>query len=206
MLLLRIRDYYGMHSNLYLSTQVQATNSAQAQFVPATIRGSQISLTIQFAGLGLVLLAIVALLGFLAVTWPQLFFPLLVLLCLSCIANNIRNNYRTIATIGEQYDQIESGESATFVGLYRPHWEIGHIQIVLTKRRLGIIPTFESWSPYFVAEFPTEFDLVENESDYLIKFVGTPTERGQYGHMGSMCREIRITEFLEVRALPKNAA
>ncbi|MCP4890165.1 MAG: hypothetical protein GY904_26625 [Planctomycetaceae bacterium] len=165
-----------------------------------------ISLTLQFIALGLVLIAFVTLVGFLAVTWPQLFFPALGLFWLACTVLDIRTKYRTISTLGEQYDRIENGEPATFVGLYRPHWEIGHIQIALTKRWLGFVPAFESWSPCFVAEFPVEFDILDNDSNFLIKFVGTPTERGQFGHMGSMCREIRITEFLDVQPLPKKAA
>ncbi|WP_146395920.1 hypothetical protein [Pseudobythopirellula maris] len=154
----------------------------------------------------MILLVCIALIGFLAVTWPQFFFPALGLLWLASAVWDIRNRYRTIKTLGQQYDQIEAGESATFVGLYRPHWEIGHIQIALTKRWLGFIPSFESWSPYFIAEFPVNFDTLENDSNFLIKFVGTPTDRGQYGHMGSMCREIRIAEFLDVEPIPKNAA
>lgn len=118
----------------------------------------------------------------------------------------MRNRYRTIRVLVEQYDRIEPGESATFVGLYRPHWEIGHIQIALTKRWLGFIPAFESWSPYFVAEFPIEFDILDNDSNFLIKFVGIPTERGHFGHMGSMCREIRITKFIDVQPMPKKDA
>ncbi|MEP3479111.1 MAG: hypothetical protein ABJZ55_07690 [Fuerstiella sp.] len=166
----------------------------------------QISLALQFITFGLILLACIALIGYFAVTWPQFFFPALGLLWLNSTVLDIRIKYRTIKTLGQQYDQIKAGEAATFVGLYRPHWEIGHIQIALTKRWLGFIPSFESWSPDFIAEFPVHFDKLKNNSNFLIKFVGTPTERGQFGHMGSMCREIRISKFLDVQPIPKNAA
>ena len=154
---------------------------------------------------GIVLIAIVAIVGFISVTWPQFFFPVFGLCWVACAVLDVRNKYRTINVLGEQYDQIAPGESQTFVGLYRPHWEIGRIQIAMTKRWLGFIPAFESWKPYFVAEFPIGYDVLDNENDFLIRFVGTPTERGQFGHMGIMCREICITEIVDVQPLPKNA-
>ena len=168
--------------------------------------GSHISLPLQFIAFGLILLGIVSLVAFLSIGWPQFFFPALGLLWLISIVVDTRNRYCTIDMLGEQYAQIETEESATFVGLYRPHWEVGHIQIALTKRWLGFIPAFESWSPLFVAEFPVDFDILNNDSNFIITFVGVPTKRGQFGHMGSMCREIRITEFLDVRTIPKSAA
>ena len=168
--------------------------------------GFDIPLFIQFSLFAIVLLLLIVFTGFFAITWPQFLAPALGLMWFTCVVIDIRGKYRIVDIVGEQYDRITPSASATFVGLYRPHWEIGHIQIARSKRWLGFIPTFESWAPYFEAEFPIEFDILECDSNFLIKFTGTPSQCGQFGHRGGMDREIRITEFIDVRAVPKSAA
>ena len=142
--------------------------------------------------------------AYLAITWPQIFLPLLGLLWVVSYVLDVRRKQRVLKLIGEQYGRITPSESATFVGLYRPHWEVGHIQIARSKRCFGLIPVFESWAPRFIAKFPVDFDLLDNDFNYLIRFRGTPSERGQYGHKGAMGRIIEITEFFDVKPILKN--
>lgn len=126
-----------------------------------------------------------------------------VITAIAILLSTLRD-YRILRLLGTAgYDNSQAGTSRTFSGIYRPHWEIGHIQVPTARRRLWLFPLFESWNPHFTDEFPHE--LEEDSPNYIVTFVGTPSERGQFGHMGSMDRNISVERFLSIEELPRKA-
>ena len=124
------------------------------------------------------------------------------------LALDYRSKLRILTTLDTNgYANIIESQPNTYTGIYRPHWEIGHIQIPLAKRSLFGFPTFESWCPRFADGVPEpddeHDDLPESPRQFIITFVGTPSKRGQYGHMGMMDRKVSIDLIVELKLLTK---
>jgi hypothetical protein len=149
-----------------------------------------------------------AIIGYLSIKWPLYFFPTMLLFVAVNLALDYRSKLRILTTLDTNgYANIIESQPNTYTGIYRPHWEIGHIQIPLAKRSLFGFPTFESWCPRFADGVPEpddeHDDLPESPRQFIITFVGTPSKRGQYGHMGMMDRKVSIDLIVELKLLTK---
>jgi hypothetical protein len=177
-----------------------------------TLHGKNVSEKRAIIGLTLIFLTaivlFVAVIGYLSINWPHYFFPALLLLFGLNLVFDYRGKRRILETLNTNgYANIVASQPRTFTGIYRPHWEIGHIQIPLAKRTVFGFPTFESWCPRFADDVRESHDEDDDLSDrprqFIITFVGTPSKRGQYGHMGMMDRKVAIESIVELKPLTK---
>lgn len=127
----------------------------------------------------------VGVVGYLSINWPLYFFPALIVLVAFSLVLDYRARRRILILLDTNgYISIAESEPNTYTGIYRPHWEIGHIQIPLAQRSVLGFPTFESWCPKFaddVTELEAEEgDLLNGSRQFIITFVGTPSKRGQF--------------------------
>jgi hypothetical protein len=118
------------------------------------------------------------------------------------------------------------GKAARYEGIYRPHWEIGHIEVRVSRmRRLllcglgllgllaalggGILGPFETcWfaglivllavSPAKERWAPCGNAIIDMDSNEgeLIAFEGIVSTRGHYGHKGFMHRTVEILRLI----------
>jgi hypothetical protein len=96
--------------------------------------------------------------------------------------------------------QIEPNREAEFRGLFSNHWEAGGIYIEVGRRFFGLLARREYWEAAFPSDF--EYDYEDIGRRFHIRFVGVPSERGEFGHMGMCCRRVevrRVIEFSEIR-------
>ena len=128
-----------------------------------------------------------------------LYFSLLISLFFGSILLNTLSNHRLFRLIGSDgYGDFPIDESHEYVGIYRPHWEIGHIAVPYAKRTYRLFPVFERWCPRL--EPPDYVDVLpDGRGPFIIRFVGRVSERGSYGHMGSACRKVVVERVLESR-------
>ena len=80
---------------------------------------------------------------------------------------------------------IEPNGEAEFTGVFVAHWEAARIEINAGRWLFGLLPNREYWDP----EFPSGFEapLGDITRVFRIRFIGTPSERGRYGHMLPHC-------------------
>jgi hypothetical protein len=99
---------------------------------------------------------------------------------------------------------VESNKEAEFTGVYYAHWEGSGIEIDMGRWLIGLLPRREYWS----AQFPPDFKLpfYDTAVPYRIRFIGTPSERGCFGHMGMCCRTVRIRQVSEFKVIEKKKA
>jgi len=94
---------------------------------------------------------------------------------------------------------------AEFAGIYLSHWEVGRFVIEVGRKFWGLFPNHEAW----MARFPKDFQFPSETTHpqlrtrgpgrfFKIRFIGVPSERGQFGHMGMCCRRVEIRQILEV--------
>ena len=150
--------------------------------------------------------SLVAVIGYLSINWPAYFFPAMLLFVGTNLTLEYCGKHRVLKILKtDGYVEIPESQPETYTGIYRPHWEIGHIQIPLAKRSVIGFPTFESWCPRFatgISEVETDDDdLFQGGLQFIITFVGTPSRRGQYGHMGMMDRKVAIDSIVEITPL-----
>ena len=96
---------------------------------------------------------------------------------------------------------IEPNREAEFTGIFVDHWEAAGIEVEVGRRFFGLLPRREYWD----AEFPSEFEtpLYDIARRFRIRFTGTPSEHGRFGHMGMCCRTVRVREVSEFREIAK---
>lgn len=150
--------------------------------------------------------SLVAVIGYLSINWPAYFFPALIFLVAINLAFEYRGKRRILRILNTNgYVQITESQPETYTGIYRPHWEIGHIQIPLAKRSVIGFPQFESWCPRFAPDLSEveaeDDDLFKGGRQFIITFIGTPSRLGQYGHMGMMDRKVAIDSVVEITPL-----
>ena len=93
--------------------------------------------------------------------------------------------------------QIEPNNEAEFSGVFVAHWEATGIEVDVGRRLFGLLTRREYW----LAEFPSDFEVPHYDiaRRFHIRFIGTPGERGRYGHMGMCCRRVRVRCVSEFR-------
>lgn len=124
---------------------------------------------------------------------PPLLLPcLFVVACATLFGTDLISRYRTLHKLdGVGFGDFQIDEPCEYTGIYRPHREIGHIEVPLSRRRLGFIPVLEWWCPRNAP--PDYVDCLPESSDpCIIRFVGRVSEPGTYGHMGSMRRKVIV--------------
>lgn len=141
----------------------------------------------------------VGVVGYLSINWPIYLFPTLLALLALSLVFDYRAKRRILDLLETNgYVNIAASEPNTFTGIYRPHWEVAHIQVPLAKRNLLGFPRFEKWCPQFAAH--VEFEA-EDCDPFVITFVGTPSTRGRYGHMGMMDRRAFVDTIVARKPL-----
>ena len=95
--------------------------------------------------------------------------------------------------------KIEPNREAEFTGVFVAHWEAAGIEVDAGRWLFGLLPRREYWD----AEFPSDFQtpLSDVARRFRIRFIGTPGERGRYGHMGMCCHRVRVrvTPYVSIR-------
>ena len=140
-----------------------------------------------------------------ALAWldpPPLLLPcLFVVACATLFVTDLISRYRTLHKLDcAGFGNFQTDEPCEYTGIYRPHWEIGHIEVPLSRRRLGFIPVLEWWCPRNAP--PDYVDcLPESNDPCIIRFVGRVSEPGTYGHMGSMRRKVIVERVLDTKPL-----
>jgi hypothetical protein len=180
--------------------------------LPQSLHGKNVSEKRAIITLTLVFLTAIAsfvtVIGYLSINWPLYFFPALLLLFGLNLVFDYRGKRQILETLNTNgYVNIVESQPKTYTGIYRPHWEIGHIQIPLAKRTVFGFPTFESWCPRFADDdcesLDADDDLADRPRQFIITFIGTPSKRGQYGHMGMVDRKVAINSIVELKPLTK---
>jgi hypothetical protein len=97
---------------------------------------------------------------------------------------------------------IEPNAANEYRGTYFAHWEACRIEVPVKRRFFGLLPWSESWD---VEEFPPGFEPPVDDGNlrFHIRFIGTPSERGVFGHMGGCCRTVRVSEVIEFTEINK---
>jgi hypothetical protein len=100
---------------------------------------------------------------------------------------------------------ILPGVEAEFAGTYVDHWEAGGFRIEVGRRFWGLFPHHEGWEAHFPRNFQFPSETTQPQSRTLrefrffkIRFIGVPSELGQFGHMGMLRRKVEIRQILEV--------
>jgi hypothetical protein len=98
--------------------------------------------------------------------------------------------------------QIEPNKEAEFSGVFVAHWEAAGIEVDVGRRLFGLMPHREYWHP----DFPSDFDapLGDIARRFHIRFIGTPSERGQFGHLGMCCRNVGIRQVIEFSEIERD--
>jgi len=130
------------------------------------------------------------------------------------------------------------GRPVVYSGIFVPHWEIAHIRIRVSRRRLPIfesvalsvgcllfffgfletvaflvlggyvtvrfaLPCYELWATRFPDGFVKSssreraFEYLLECGQHEIEFEGIVSERGRFGHIGSMNRQVEIVRVLK---------
>jgi hypothetical protein len=100
---------------------------------------------------------------------------------------------------------IQADKEGEYAGRYIAHWEVERVEIVVGRWLFGLLPRMEAWMP----SFPQRFELPDQERykegwhrhpgrQFAIRFIGTPSEAGRFGHMGGCRRRVSIRQVLEL--------
>ena len=97
-----------------------------------------------------------------------------------------------------------------FCGIYRPHWEVGHLEVQTGRGFLGR-PKHERWEAWFPAAFefpdpevndPSAMRFPTQHYAYRMVVRGRVGPRGHFGHRGWLQRRLDVIEVLECTRLP----
>jgi len=162
---------------------------------------TQIGCWLSFTAVLLGAFALIAASIYILETRPWMYAAILLTVVVSSVTYDAVAKHRVLNRLNTRgYSSFAIDQPVEYIGVYRPHWEIGHIAIPLARRRLGIFPVFESWCPRL--ETPNHEDcLPDGDGPFIIRFVGRVSERGTYGHMGSMNRKVIVERVLDSQRL-----
>lgn len=95
----------------------------------------------------------------------------------------------------------KSGVEEEFHGMLMLGFETSSVTVATGRRRFFIWPVFEEWYAVSSAHFnwnvlPQDPASSDGGGCWFIRFVGTPSDIGRYGHMGHCRREIHIIKIL----------